>query len=110
MAPFGQAAVVEHFHAVIDNEGDSVIFQTFLKHYQPAHAPVAVLKWMDRLKSVMEVYDLFQTVVVLLVIASEQLFDFLSYGFRSCGLFSGFVAFSGMFQVFPVRIAPGILF
>ena len=60
MSPFVESAVIEQFEFIGNDKRYNAVGQTFLKHDQTAHTPVAVLKRMNLLEAYMEIEDVFQ--------------------------------------------------
>ena len=89
IAPFFQSTIIEHFQIVLNTERNNIIFQTFLKHNEPAHTTVSVLERMNPLKLHMEVQEYlhFPNIEQLYLFHSEirqdQSFYFFSFHMRS---------------------------
>lgn len=58
--PLTQASVVEHLQVIRDNERDDIVAQAFLEKKQAPYSTIAILEWMDALKSDMEVNQVFE--------------------------------------------------
>jgi hypothetical protein len=57
---FFQTTIIIVLMFFIYDKRDYVMFQTFLEYNQPADSSVAVLKWVDAFKVMMETDDVFK--------------------------------------------------
>ena len=60
VTPFAEAAIVEEFQIVCDDEGDDGVSEAFFEHDKATHAPVAILEGMNLLEADVEVEDVFE--------------------------------------------------
>lgn len=51
-----QPSIVEHFEFVGNDEWHNVIGKTLLEHHQTSNTTVSVLKWVNALKALVQVY------------------------------------------------------
>ncbi len=63
--PILEAAVVEGFEVVCDDEGDEAAAEAFLEQQEAADAAVAVLEGVDALEAVVEVQQVVEGLVFL---------------------------------------------
>lgn len=76
VAPFVEAAIIEELEFFGDDEGDNVVGEAFLEHYQAADSSVAVLEGVDAFELDVEVEDVFECFCRLVVVGLEQGFHF----------------------------------
>ena len=60
MAPFVKTSVIEHLQLVCDDERHDIISEALLKHNEPSHTSIAVLKRMYPLKTHMTIKNVFK--------------------------------------------------
>lgn len=80
-----KTTIVEHLQIIGDNKRDDVVPQALLKHQQPPHAAIAVLKGVDAFKAHMEIQNFGQSFAGAFIIGIQQLSHLRSYlfGLRS---------------------------
>ena len=60
MTPFVKTSVIEHLQFVCYDERHDIISEAFLKHNEPSHTSITVLKRMYPLKAHMKIKDVFK--------------------------------------------------
>lgn len=60
MTPFVKTSVIEHLQFVCDDERYDIISEALLKHNEPSHTSITVLKRMYPLKAHMKIKDVFK--------------------------------------------------
>ena len=87
VAPFAQAAVVEHFEFVCNDKRNNAAIEALLEHDKAPHAAIAVLKRMDAFKAYMQVKDVLKSVMACMVVI-KQSFHVLGNVLWRAGLFA----------------------
>ena len=60
LIPLREPTIVERLHIIINDKRNNVMSKAFFKHDQPADTPVAVLEWVNALKTNMIINDVFK--------------------------------------------------
>ena len=97
--PFFETAVVEQFQIVLDNKGDNIVLEAFLKEDQAAYTAISVLEGMDALKGHMEGYDVLKGLRKKSIIVCQQLADLIGNILRQRGVIAAHLV--GKFLVPP---------
>lgn len=80
--PVSESFVIEHLQLFCYDEWNISKTKTFPKHYQSAHSTVSILKRMNCLKSLMEIYDIFKRRFLYTVIFFQQRLNLFVYILR----------------------------
>ena len=83
-----ETAIVEHLEFIGNDKRNDSVGQTFLKHDQTAHSPVAVLKRMNLLESDMEIEDMFQHLFLAMVIIADKILHLTMYFLGRAGFYT----------------------
>lgn len=66
--PFLQAAIVKQLRVLVDDKRNDVVSQTFLEQNQPTNSAVAVLKWVNPLKTVVKIKQIIEGLFLIGVV------------------------------------------
>ena len=66
--PLSQTSVVEHFEFIGNDKRHIAICQTLLEHYKTANTTIAILEWMYRLETLVQVDNILKRLSPLCVV------------------------------------------
>lgn len=74
VVPLVQSTIVEHLQVILNDKRYDVVFEAFFEENQSSDATIAILKWVDAFKLIMESNDFFQGMRCFRIIRGKQCF------------------------------------
>ena len=60
LIPLRESSIIERLHVVSNNERNNVMSEAFFKHNQPTDTSIAILKWVNALKTNVIINNVFE--------------------------------------------------